>query len=695
MFKKFPTELKKWKYIIERIAKRAGLDFFETIFEMVDFDQMNELAAYGGFPVRYSHWTFGQDYEEQSKKYDYGLQKIYEMVINNDPAIAYLMQNNMLIDQKIVIAHVYGHVDFFKNNIWFQAVPRKALDRMASHRYQIEAIKEKIGVEKVDDFLDKLLSVDWLIDDHSLMIKRNIEISDSSKEENCIIGKIKTQDAEEYMERWLNPSEYLKEQRDILENKKQEQIDIERGFKIPVEPTRDILLFLIQRAPLENWKKEIISIIREENYYYVPQAQTKIMNEGWATFWHEEILSRLGVADRKEIFDFASHASGILKGPYKLGYELFKDIEYRWDTARHGRIYEECQDREILKRWDEFIIFKTFFDECQGDKGKIQEKWDEFCVWKEILIEGKFNFPKELWLIGEPVRYWLEYLDVEQIINSYGMELEKAKELWRQAMICLNKTKDETSRAKKDKLKDQYEIKKMLAKWDIRFFEDEKRFLKIFLKIKESINRQKFNNNLSSQPIPLSFSAWAEKYPEPVGLGQGRDKIFEVRRDYNDLTFIAEFLTPIMCEKLKFFTFEPGGGGVPDDHWGVVSRQCNDIKKKLLFTLCHRGQPVIELVDANYERKWKLYLRHLFEGEELEMNKMYDVLKILYEFWQKPVILETIVLIDNNEIDFNWPPNLILNKERKKQVGIKKIYIYNGKKIEEKDIGEVYDIDRP
>src|SRR5450432_4853146 len=93
-----------------------GLDFFETVFELVDFDEMNMVAAYGGFPNRYPHWKFGMEYEQLSKGYEYGLQKIYELVINNDPCYAYLMESNPMVDQKLVMAHVYGHCDFFKNN---------------------------------------------------------------------------------------------------------------------------------------------------------------------------------------------------------------------------------------------------------------------------------------------------------------------------------------------------------------------------------------------------------------------------------------------------------------------------------------------------------------------------------------------------------------------------------------------------
>ena len=104
-----PPDLRALKEEIEGYARGYGLDFYETIFEVIDADDLNEIAAYGGFPTRYPHWSFGMSYEELRKGYDYGLSKIYEMVINNDPCYAYLMQSNHTVDQKLVMAHVYGH----------------------------------------------------------------------------------------------------------------------------------------------------------------------------------------------------------------------------------------------------------------------------------------------------------------------------------------------------------------------------------------------------------------------------------------------------------------------------------------------------------------------------------------------------------------------------------------------------------
>src|SRR6201991_1293457 len=123
-----PQYLVKEQERIEKIAAAEGLYFFPTVFEILTYDQMNEIAAYGGFPNRYPHWRFGMEYERLSKSYEYGLSKIYEMVINNNPSYAYLLEGNSLTDQKLVMCHVFGHVDFFKHNFAFRSTDLDAGD---------------------------------------------------------------------------------------------------------------------------------------------------------------------------------------------------------------------------------------------------------------------------------------------------------------------------------------------------------------------------------------------------------------------------------------------------------------------------------------------------------------------------------------------------------------------------------------
>ena len=161
-------ELLALKNQIEGYAVEYGLDFFPQVFEVCDYDTINILAAQGGFPSRYPHWKFGMDYDQLSKDYAYGLQKIYEMVINTDPCYAYLLQANNWVDQKIVMAHVYGHNDFFKNNAWFSNTNRKMMDVMANHGTKIRRYMERYGADTVETFIDKVLSLENLLDINEL-----------------------------------------------------------------------------------------------------------------------------------------------------------------------------------------------------------------------------------------------------------------------------------------------------------------------------------------------------------------------------------------------------------------------------------------------------------------------------------------------------------------------------------------------
>jgi stage V sporulation protein R len=177
-----PQELAEAQQWIEGIARGHGLDFCETIFEMCDYDEINMIASYGGFPTRYPHWRFGMEYLNMDKGYEYGLQKIYEMVINTVPAYAYLLDNNTMMDQKLVMAHVYGHVDFFTNNGWFAHTNRRMLDQMANHSTRIRRHIDRQGTAHVETFIDMCLSLDNLIDPYQEHIRRETRRSESDIE---------------------------------------------------------------------------------------------------------------------------------------------------------------------------------------------------------------------------------------------------------------------------------------------------------------------------------------------------------------------------------------------------------------------------------------------------------------------------------------------------------------------------------
>ncbi|OHB74452.1 MAG: SpoVR family protein, partial [Planctomycetes bacterium RBG_16_59_8] len=347
------TKLRTIQDEILEYARKQGLDPFQTVFEIIYFDEVNEVASYGGLPTRYPHWRYGMEYESLQKGYTYGLQKIYELVINNDPCYAYLMKSNSLVDQKMVIAHVYGHSDFFKNNLWFSQTNRKMMDAMANHATRIRRYIERFGEETVERFLDSALSIEYLIDYHSVYSpnRKRKEYHFADGEDPNHAEQYHRLKSKEYMDRFINPPDYIKEQ------VKRAEEEARKKRKFPERPERDILHFLIEESAIENWQRDILAIVREESYYFAPQALTKIMNEGWASFWHSRMMTGKCL-NPSEIVDYADHHSGTMGtrpgsiNPYKLGIEIFRDIEERWNRGRFGPEYEECDNSAKKASWD-------------------------------------------------------------------------------------------------------------------------------------------------------------------------------------------------------------------------------------------------------------------------------------------------------------------------------------------------------
>jgi len=490
-----PRYLRVEQEKIEKIAKGYGLDPFPTVFEMLSYDQMNEIAAYGGFPNRYPHWRFGMEYERLSKSYEYGLSKIYEMVINSNPSYAYLLEGNSLTDQKLVMCHVMGHVDFFKNNFAFRATDldagetvtepmsrsgdsyapnRKWVDKMANHGSAVRSIVDRYGIPKVEEFIDTCLSLENLIDPWSRFVVRR---RDSQPEEDgpgqVVVPRLRAKD---YMEEFINPSEYMEEQKKKLEAER----DRDKG-KFPTQREQDILMFLLENAPLERWERAILSIVRDEAYYFVPQMQTKVMNEGWASFWHSRMMTN-DVCDWSEIIDYAENNAGVMAtssgkmNPYKLGVELFRSIEERWDKGQFGREWEDCSDLDVKKNWD-------------------------------------------------------------------------------------------------------------------------------------------------------------------LRLGLGREKVFEVRAMYNDVTFIDEFLTPEFAHEHKLFTFNWSNR---NDRFEIESREFRAVKEKLLTQLTNFGNPFIYVEDGNFDNRGELLLVHDHRGVDLRADYAKETLSGLVRVWRRPVCISTL-----------------------------------------------------
>jgi stage V sporulation protein R len=314
-------EIKELEKALEQIwdvARKFGLDPFPTRFEVVPATVMYEVGSYA-LPGRYSHWTFGKAYHRMKTMYDFGLSKIYEVVINTNPSYGFLLETNSPVQNKLVMAHVLGHVDFFKHNAYFSKTNRRMVETVSTHAGRMTEYEFKHGRKTVERFLDSVLSIEEHIDPNFFI--RREEKSRGRGARKKLPPKPGRYD--DLWEMGKTPAPDAPEQ------------DEPRGDRLP---EKDLIYYIMRNSPaLQDWQRDVMAMIHEEMEYFVPQMQTKIMNEGWASYWHSRIMRELNLPDT-ELLEFAELHSGVVsphKGqlnPYYLGYKIFEDIERRWDN---------------------------------------------------------------------------------------------------------------------------------------------------------------------------------------------------------------------------------------------------------------------------------------------------------------------------------------------------------------------------
>lgn len=389
-------ELKNAFDEITHIAKNMGLQFGEVCFEICPADVIYSVGAYG-MPNRFSHWSFGKTFHKMKLMYDLNLTRIYELVINSSPAYAFLLEGNSLLQNKLVAAHVFAHCDFFANNRIFNNCGKYMMDNMALHGDRIRDYENKYGINKVEETLDAVIAMQEHIDSRPLRI---------------------------------TPS--------------------------TPKPQKDILKFIGENSKnLDPWQKDIIAMLREEMLYFWPQLETKIMNEGWATYWHLRIIRELDLTE-SETIEFAKtnayilHPSKTQLNPYLLG----------------------------LKIWE------SIFNNMKG--------------------------------------------------------------------------------------------------------------------------------------------------------GEGEKKIFEVRENETDISFIRNYLTKELVEDLDLFVFEKVG-----HEWKITDNKWESVRDKLITRLFNGGFPYIVVEDGDYQKNGFLYLRHCYEGIDLDIPYLEKTLPHIYRLWGKTVHIET------------------------------------------------------
>lgn len=330
-------ELERWTGGLMRRARAHGLDFYEMHFEVCPADVIYTFGAYG-MPTRFSHWSFGKAFHRMKTEYDFNLSRIYELVVNSDPCYAFLLDGNTLLQNKLVIAHVLAHSDFFKNNYRFRSTSRFMMENMAAHARRIADYEFRYGKEVVEEFLDAALAVAEQVDPHPIGPPSEGDPSrDSSAREP---GEAASAPSSAYDDLWeLDAHLASGKPRESPQREKRRASERARAARrCPARPEKDVVHFILEHSGyLEEWERDVLAMIREEALYFWPQIETKIMNEGWASYWHLRLMREEDL-DEADAIEFARMHAGVIGGhrfhlnPYLLGLKVFEAIEERWDA---------------------------------------------------------------------------------------------------------------------------------------------------------------------------------------------------------------------------------------------------------------------------------------------------------------------------------------------------------------------------
>ena len=356
-------DLKVWDDKICEIAQKYGLDWFPIDYEICDYYEMIGHMSYHGMPSHFNHWSFGKTFERTHFMYNAGANGLpYELIINSDPSIAYLMRQNDLFLQVLIMAHCVGHSDFFKNNRCFQDTdPKHVVARMRNAKKRIQSYIENpnIGIEKVESFIDDLQAISFQTNRYGIPRKSKREIRQSE----------------------IDRYNKLKEKGINLD-----QSHLENNL---LKPDYDLFSFFQEYASdrFKDWQLDIFDIMHRESLYFIPQIKTKILNEGWASFWHYKILHELELQDGMHLPFLKMHNAVVRPhigglNPYHIGFYIFTKLEREYglekcfevrethDDVSACRIYLEEEDiRELnifsymRKRHGEIVISEVADEE--------------------------------------------------------------------------------------------------------------------------------------------------------------------------------------------------------------------------------------------------------------------------------------------------------------------------------------------
>lgn len=396
---------------ILQFADELHLDPYPTHFEVVPPHIMHEIAAYG-LPDRYAHWTHGKAYRQMKTMHDYGLSRLYEVVINGNPSQAFLLENNFPVENKLVMAHVLGHTDFFKNNYRFKDTREDMVHASSGSAERMRQYERKEGKKPVEEFLDAALTIAWHIDPYvSERLPKNEQIKKWKEEFETERDKQPMrQEFDDVLEIGVQKDEAIRESLTVV--------------PIPLKPDRDVLGFIRDFAPyLEDWQRDILDVVRGESLYFWPQMRTKIMNEGWASFSHVQIMRRMGdeglISGAEAEHWFSMHGGVVARNartlnPYFFGLRMYEyivdyhngdlsDEEKRWLEGERRPVYPKYEGpftespglmaaREVMMHNDDESFIRNYFDKNVADRMNVYIYGPEANHWEggqDLVVKEK------------------------------------------------------------------------------------------------------------------------------------------------------------------------------------------------------------------------------------------------------------------------------------------------------------------
>lgn len=409
---------------LESMAIEMGLDFFPIKFEVASQSVMLEVMSYG-LPTRARHWSYGQSYQYQKISGEMGWSKVYELILNNDPSYAFLLETNSDIANTMVAAHCFGHSHFFKNNYLFEETDRKMVYHAAARAQRIEDYIEKYGIDEVEHVMDIGFALDKHIDwDRGVFRPRY-------SSEEASFREVRSKDEFE----------------DILGTKTIGHVKVLKNDSFPPHKEYDLLWFLMNYSNIPVWKKDIFEIIRQESYYFYPQYNTKIMNEGFASFIHAELMYLFNDTTPDEHLEFCKiHERVVQPGsnklkinPYFLGFSILNNIRKIWDEKFENgesdinglqKIYNVVKEEddisflrnylseEIISNLKMFAYVKKY-NKDSGEYIEVESNKKEDII--EFLTKDLFNYRAPLIAITNVSELGIE---LEHLSTEFGT-LEK------------------------------------------------------------------------------------------------------------------------------------------------------------------------------------------------------------------------------------------------------------------------------